>query len=90
MPSFHLSFRQKRRKVDVKFHEENDTVSYRQIMSYFFQPQMSAGLLNDSVVMINLPLMVSSHKLFVSIKQCFKVCLCSSKVKSNGNVIFSL
>lgn len=57
---FHLQFRQKRRKVDVKFHEENDTVSYRQIMSYFFQPKMSAGLLNDTVVMINLPLMVSS------------------------------
>ncbi|CAL8138190.1 unnamed protein product [Orchesella dallaii] len=55
-------FLQKRKKVDIEFHEENDTVSYRQIMTYHFQPHLSNGSLNDTVTMVNLPMLGMAHK----------------------------
>jgi hypothetical protein len=53
--------RQKRQKVDIKFHPENDTVSYRQIMTYFYEPSMSNGSLQDVVNAINLPFLVKTY-----------------------------
>lgn len=55
--------RQKRRKVDISFNDTKDTVSYRQLTTYHFQPELSAGPLNATVTMLNLPLLSFANRL---------------------------
>ena len=44
---------------NISFSGENDTVTFTQIMSYFFVPEMSVGPEDDVITAVNLPLMVS-------------------------------
>lgn len=40
-------------RVNVTFHPENGTVSFDQIRTYHFMPEMSNGTLDDNVTNIN-------------------------------------
>lgn len=46
-------------RVNVSFHPENGTVSYDQIRTYHFVPEMSNGTLKDKVTSINVVAAVS-------------------------------
>ena len=51
--------REKEEKVDMVWHA-NHTVSYRRKKMYWFEPEMSAGPLTDTVVTLNLPLVAAA------------------------------
>lgn len=46
-------FLEKHTRVNVTFHSENDTVSFDQIRTWHFMPEMSNGSLSDNVTNIN-------------------------------------
>lgn len=46
-------FSEKHTRVNVTFHPENDTVSYDQIRTWHFMPEMSNGTLDDEVTNVN-------------------------------------
>lgn len=54
-------FLEKHTRVNVSFHPENGTVSYDQIRTWHFKPEMSNGTLNDSVTNVNVIAAVSVH-----------------------------
>ena len=44
------------KKVDLVWNEENGTVTYRQVRTFQWRPEESAGhLLNDSFIILNIP-----------------------------------
>jgi scavenger receptor class B protein 1 len=47
-------FREQPEKVNISFHDENSTVSYRQISTFFFDAEGSKGSLNDKITTVNL------------------------------------
>lgn len=49
------TYRQQRRKIDVKW-TDSDTVEYREVKTYHFVPEMSAGTEDDMVIFPNIPL----------------------------------
>ncbi|XP_035712600.1 lysosome membrane protein 2 [Folsomia candida] len=57
-----FTFRQKRQKVDIKIHKRNDTISYRQTLTYFYQPELSTGSLQDVITVINIPFLGMVHR----------------------------
>lgn len=46
-------FLEKHTRVNVTFHSENDTVSFDQIRTWHFMPEMSNGTLDDQVTNVN-------------------------------------
>ena len=46
-------------KFDVTFDKEADSVRYRQVRFYYFQPQLSIGRESDRITMMNIPFVVS-------------------------------
>ncbi|XP_055308069.1 protein croquemort isoform X3 [Sitodiplosis mosellana] len=46
-------FTEKHKRVNVTFHPENDTVSFDQIRTWHFMPEMSNGSLDDEVTNVN-------------------------------------
>jgi len=49
-------FREKEEKVDLVWNNNNATVSYKRRKFWWFEPEMSAGPLTDTVMTLNLPL----------------------------------
>lgn len=49
-----FTYLEKRQKIEVQFNT-NDTVTYRQVMSYTFQPDLSPYSENQVITMINVP-----------------------------------
>lgn len=47
-------------KVDVRWHDQNDTVSYRKQSRYQFVPDQSDGNLDDDITSVNVIALVSS------------------------------
>lgn len=47
------TFIEKHTRVNVSFHAENDTVSFDQIRTWHFVPEMSNGSLDDYVTNVN-------------------------------------
>jgi hypothetical protein len=54
-----LVYEEKRAKVIKNVNRHNDTLTYRQSVTYFFRPDLSAARQEDFVTFINLPLVVS-------------------------------
>lgn len=52
------SYRETLEKFDITTDEENDTVRYRQVHTYYFQPHLSNGSVDDVFTFINLPFVV--------------------------------
>ncbi|XP_035704870.1 scavenger receptor class B member 1 [Folsomia candida] len=50
-------YRQTRVKYEIESHPERDTISYRQNITYHFEPEMSTGSETDFVYVINSPLL---------------------------------
>lgn len=46
-------FLEKHTRVNVSFHPENDTVSFGQIRTWHFVPEMSNGTMSDNVTNVN-------------------------------------
>lgn len=71
-------FTEKHDRVNVTFHPENDTVSYNQIRTWHFVPEMSNGTLNDEVTNVNVIAAVSFsfHLAFFSLSNFNATSLC--------------
>lgn len=52
-------FLEKHTRVNITFHSENDTVSYDQIRTWHFMPDMSTGSLDDNITNANVIAVVS-------------------------------
>lgn len=52
-------FLEKHKRVNVTFHSENDTVSFDQIRTWHFMPNMSVGSLDDNITNVNVIAAVS-------------------------------
>lgn len=52
-------FLEKHTRVNITFHPENDTVSYDQIRTWHFMPNMSVGTLDDNITNVNVIAVVS-------------------------------
>jgi scavenger receptor class B, member 1 len=52
------------RKVNVTFHDNNSTVSYRKSSKYIFIPDESKGRLDDNITSLNVISLVSSKSFF--------------------------
>lgn len=52
-------FLEKHTRVNVTFHPENDTVSFDQIRTWHFMPNMSVGTLDDNITNVNVVAVVS-------------------------------
>lgn len=46
-------FLEKHMRVNVSFHPENDTVTFDQIRTWHFMPEMSNGTLDDKITNVN-------------------------------------
>lgn len=46
-------FLEKHIRVNVSFHPENDTVTFDQIRTWHFMPEMSNGTLDDKITNVN-------------------------------------
>ena len=55
------TFREVERKVNVSWHPENGTVSYKRMKHWYFEPLMSVGPLNDTITTINVPVVGSAE-----------------------------
>lgn len=51
-------FLEKHKRVDVVWHPENNTVSYNQIRTWHFVPELSNGHLDDKITSINVMMSV--------------------------------
>ncbi|KAF4520712.1 hypothetical protein B566_EDAN012499 [Ephemera danica] len=56
-------YRQTLRKVNVQFHHENGTVSFQRHSNFQFVPELTVGLLNDTVIAPNLVLLGAVNEL---------------------------
>lgn len=54
-------FTERPEKVDIEWHDENATVSYRKKSVYFFDEEGSNGSLDDVISSINIVALVSTH-----------------------------
>lgn len=61
-------FMEKHTRVNVSFHKENDTVSYDQIRTWHFMPEMSNGTLDDYVTNVNVIAAVSNSENYLNIE----------------------
>lgn len=52
------TFLEKREKRVLDFTNNSEIIEYKDIKTFFFQPQLSNGSLDDQVSMLNVPLMV--------------------------------
>ena len=52
--------REHRIKVVHQWNTDNDTVTFRQNRTWFFEPSLSNGKLDDDIVTVNIPAIVSS------------------------------
>uniref|UniRef100_T1JN74 Uncharacterized protein n=1 Tax=Strigamia maritima TaxID=126957 RepID=T1JN74_STRMM len=50
------TYEEVRKKINIHFNEDEDTVSYRELIKYTFIPDLSNGSLTDVVTTLNLPL----------------------------------
>jgi len=55
------TFREVERKVNLSWHPENGTVSYKRMKHWYFEPSMSIGPLNDTITTINVPVVGSAE-----------------------------
>ena len=55
------TFREVEKKVNIRWHPENGTVSYKRMKHWYFEPSMSIGLLNDTITTINVPVVGSAE-----------------------------
>jgi len=55
---FWCLFRESRHKINVTFHDDNNTVTYREDKFYVFDRDMSVGPEEDTFTTVNIPLMV--------------------------------
>ena len=63
--SFVCYCREKRVKTVLGHNEEDDTVIYQQAITYFFEPELSNGSLDDVITVPNIPLIVSITEFYV-------------------------
>lgn len=56
-------FLERREKVNITFHPENGTVSYYQKRTWFFEPSMSNGSLQDEIQQLNVIALSAAHKI---------------------------
>lgn len=71
-----MLFRKRIQKDNITFHP-NNTVSYREYRSYYFEPTMSVGNESDVLTIPNMLVLVSRHFLLCNSSQSFiaKCCL---------------
>lgn len=55
-------FSESREKYDIDFMDGNDSVSFRQRKFYVFSPELSDGLLNDTITLPNVPFLAISKQ----------------------------
>ncbi|ODN04769.1 Lysosome membrane protein 2 [Orchesella cincta] len=55
-------YQQKRRKFDIVFNDQNDTIFYREKADYFFRLDLSKGSESDRITFVNLPLVGTANK----------------------------
>ncbi|XP_052792944.1 lysosome membrane protein 2-like [Mya arenaria] len=55
------SYRENRHKINVSFHDENDTVTYKEDKYYVFDRAMSNGTEDDKFTTVNIPLMLIAN-----------------------------
>ncbi|CAL8137071.1 unnamed protein product [Orchesella dallaii] len=55
-------YQQKRRKYNIVFNEQNDTIFYREKTEIFFRPDLSKGSESDRITFVNLPLVGTANK----------------------------
>jgi lysosome membrane protein 2 len=58
-----ITYLEKRLKTDIVFHDNNATVSYREVRTFHYQPQLSVLKETDNFTNINLPLLVFGAKI---------------------------
>ncbi|KAI7688116.1 hypothetical protein SSS_04311 [Sarcoptes scabiei] len=56
-------YRQSMEKTNISWNFANNTVQYRQVKSWFFDPTKSNGSLDDEIVHLNVPLISAIHKI---------------------------
>lgn len=61
-------FLEKHKRVNVTFHPENDTVSFDQIRTWHFMPNMSVGTLDDNITNVNVIAAVSERFLHIDLR----------------------
>ncbi|XP_037084249.1 protein croquemort-like [Pollicipes pollicipes] len=54
------TYRREQRRVNVTWNS-NDTVTYMQNNTWFFEPDMSNGTVEDNITSLNLPLLLAAH-----------------------------
>lgn len=52
------TYREERHKINIKWNN-NGTVSYQQIKRWYFEPSMSNGSLNDYIITLNVPMIIT-------------------------------
>lgn len=52
-------FREKMRKDIIRYSDNGSLITYRTIRTFFFEPTMSTGTLEDEITHVNVPLVVS-------------------------------
>ena len=55
------TFREVEKKVNIRWHPVNGTVSYQRMKHWYFEPSMSIGPLNDTITTINVPIVGSAE-----------------------------
>ncbi|XP_013784353.1 scavenger receptor class B member 1-like [Limulus polyphemus] len=56
-------FRESRKKVNVTWNENNNTVSYAQVRTWHFEPDLTLGSLDDIITTLNVPAIAAAQKM---------------------------
>ncbi|XP_023212736.1 protein croquemort-like [Centruroides sculpturatus] len=64
-----FSFREKRTKENITWND-NGTVSYRLVKTWYFQPDRTNGSLDDHIITVNVPMIVSINSILII--KCFR------------------
>jgi scavenger receptor class B, member 1 len=48
-----MFFREHHKRVNISWKDANETVEFHQIRTYFFEPEMSNGSLDDVIINVN-------------------------------------
>nr|CAD7450851.1 unnamed protein product [Timema bartmani]CAD7463671.1 unnamed protein product [Timema tahoe] len=59
------AFREYHEKVDIVWNDDNNTVSYRQVRWWQFDPDQSRGSLDDLVTTVNVVPAVRTHSCYI-------------------------
>ncbi|CAG7837572.1 unnamed protein product [Allacma fusca] len=59
-------WQEKRTKEIISVDEEEDTVTFREIVRFYYRPDLSVGSLDDTINMVNLPLITAATKLYMA------------------------